>query len=73
VNAIVRTVGLAAVTVTAMSCLPRPITIEAGSRAPAITLTGATRDGVLSEPIRLRDFRGQTVILAFFYKARTPG
>jgi peroxiredoxin len=65
--------GLAVLAVTTVGCLPREITIEPGSRAPEITVTGATRDGVLSEPVRLSDFRGRTVVLAFFYKARTPG
>jgi peroxiredoxin len=41
--------------------------------APDFTLTGATRYGVLRDPVRLSDFRGKTVVLAFFYKARTKG
>jgi peroxiredoxin len=28
---------------------------------------------VLRDPVRLRDFHGKTVVLAFFYQARTPG
>ena len=44
-----------------------------GSLAPDFSLTGATRYGVLATPIRLSDFRGKTVVLAFFYKARTKG
>jgi len=54
-------------------CFPEKIPVEVGSPAPEISLVGATRDGVLSEPLRLEDFRGQTVVLAFFFKARTPG
>jgi peroxiredoxin Q/BCP len=41
--------------------------------APDFTLTGATRYGVLKTPVTLADYRGRTVVLAFFYKARTKG
>ena len=44
-----------------------------GSMAPDFTLPGATRYGVLAQPVRLSDFRGKTVILAFFFQARTKG
>jgi AhpC/TSA family len=44
-----------------------------GSVAPDFTLPGATRFGVLKAPIHLSDFKGKTVVLAFFYKARTKG
>ena len=33
----------------------------------------ASRYGLLRGPLRLSDFRGQTVIVAFFPKARTKG
>ncbi|HEX2693296.1 MAG TPA: hypothetical protein VHL12_04480 [Gemmatimonadaceae bacterium] len=41
--------------------------------APDFTLTGATRYGLLQTPVRLSDYRGRTVVLAFFYQARTKG
>ena len=41
--------------------------------APDFSLTGATRYGVLKAPVRLSDFRGRTVVLAFFFQARTKG
>ena len=44
-----------------------------GTMAPDITLTGATRYGVISTPLKLSDFRGETVVLAFFFRARTRG
>jgi thioredoxin-dependent peroxiredoxin len=47
--------------------------IEVGAVAPDFELSGATRYGVLSAPIHLSDFKGKTVILAFFPKARTQG
>ena len=46
---------------------------KAGDMAPDFTLKGSTKDGVLPKPIHLADFRGQTVVLAFFPKARTKG
>lgn len=51
------------------SFTPLPV----GKEAPAFTLKGATRDGVLPREVSLLDFRGQTVVLAFFYRARTGG
>ena len=47
--------------------------LEVGATAPAFTLPGATRYGVLKAPVHLSDFKGKTVVLAFFYKARTKG
>jgi len=47
--------------------------LEIGVVAPDFELPGATRYGVLREPIRLSDFNGKTVVLAFFFKARTRG
>lgn len=47
--------------------------LEIGAIAPDFELPGATRYGVLREPIRLSDFQGKTVVLAFFFRARTPG
>lgn len=47
--------------------------LAVGEEAPDIELVGATRYGVLQEPVRLSDFRGNTVVLAYFFRARTPG
>jgi peroxiredoxin Q/BCP len=46
---------------------------KVGDLAPDFTLKGATKDGLLAKPVHLADFRGQTVVLAFFPKARTKG
>ena len=46
---------------------------EVGVMAPDFTLPGATRYGLLKQPIKLSELRGQTVVLAFFPKARTKG
>jgi hypothetical protein len=50
---------------------PKPLAV--GEVAPDFALAGATSEGVLGQPVRLRDFRDQTVVIAFFYKARTKG
>ena len=47
--------------------------LEVGAVAPDFSLQAATRYGVLAEPIQLSDFKGKTVVLAFFFKARTKG
>ena len=43
-----------------------------GDMAPDFTLPGATAAGP-SGALRLSDFRGKTVVLAFFFQARTKG
>ncbi len=52
---------------------PSPEPLQVGAVAPEFTLPGATRYGTLKAPIHLSDFKGRTVVLAFFYKARTKG
>jgi peroxiredoxin Q/BCP len=47
--------------------------IAVGEMAPDFALPGATRYGVLKNPVRLSDYRGETVVLAFFFKVRTKG
>jgi hypothetical protein len=47
--------------------------LAVGADAPDFALPGATRYGVLKAPVHLSDFKGKTVVLAFFYKARTKG
>lgn len=57
----------------AQAAAPAPVKLTVGSMAPDFELKGATRYGLLANPVRLSDFRGQTVVIAFFYKARTKG
>jgi AhpC/TSA family len=52
---------------------PAPPPLEIGVDAPDFALPGATRYGLLRDPVRLSDFRGRTVVLAFFFRARTRG
>ena len=51
--------------------LPQPLAV--GVEAPDFTLPAATSEGVSSTPFTLRELRGKTVVLAFFFKARTSG
>ncbi|HEY7895040.1 MAG TPA: hypothetical protein VIC24_09095 [Gemmatimonadaceae bacterium] len=75
-----RSVGLFALPALAMSLVAGTAraqdstkAVNVGQAAPDFTAPGATRFGVLKDPIKLSDFRGQTVVLAFFFKARTKG
>ena len=52
---------------------PAPAPPAVGQLAPDFSLPGATRYGLLSAPVKLSDFRGKTVVIAFFYQARTKG
>jgi AhpC/TSA family len=52
---------------------PSPPALEVGAVAPDFALPGATRYGTLKNPVRLSDYKGKTVVLAFFFKARTRG
>jgi hypothetical protein len=52
---------------------PEAPPLEIGAVAPDFALPGATRYGLLQQPVRLSDYRGRTVVLAFFFRQRTPG
>jgi hypothetical protein len=47
--------------------------ISIGEVAPNFSLPGATRYGILQDPIQLSDLKGEVVVLAFFFRARTRG
>ena len=47
--------------------------LAVGEMAPDFALPGATRYGTLDEPVTLSDYRGETVVLAFFFRVRTRG
>jgi hypothetical protein len=50
-----------------------PPTPNVGDVAPDFEIRGATRYGLLSGRSHLSDYKGQTVVLAFFIQARTRG
>jgi len=60
-------------TATAANAQEESSMLAVGEDAPGFTLPGATRYGVLRDQISLRDYRGETVVLAFFFRARTRG
>lgn len=74
--AIFATLGITAATARSQNN-PVPAALPPGpavnAPAPDFTLAAATRYGVLRDPVRLSDFRGRTVVLAFFVRARTKG
>jgi peroxiredoxin Q/BCP len=47
--------------------------LAVGEMAPDFALPGATRYGSLGDPVNLSDYRGETVVLAFFFRVRTRG
>ena len=47
--------------------------LEVGVEAPTFALPGATAEGILPQAVGLDDFKGKTVVLAFFYRVRTKG
>ena len=52
---------------------PAPTPLAVGTVAPDFTLPASTMAGVSAKPVRLADYRGKTVVLAFFFRARTKG
>jgi peroxiredoxin len=68
-----RPLYLAVCLIAAPAVLAAQRPLEIGAVAPQFTMKGATRYGVLAQPVHLSDFKGKTVVLAFFYKARTSG
>ena len=64
---------LAAPAARAQEAPKEPEPLQVGAPAPDFTLPGATRYGTLRNPIHLSDFKGKTVVVAFFFKARTRG
>lgn len=50
-----------------------PSGLKVGDVAPDFTLPAATVSGVSQTPVKLSDLRGQTVVIAFYPRARTRG
>ena len=47
--------------------------LKVGEMAPDFTVTVVTAAGVAAKPFKLSEHKGETVVLAFFPKARTKG
>lgn len=52
---------------------PAANALKVGDAAPDFTVTTVTSAGVEAKPFKLSEHRGETVVLAFFPKARTSG
>ena len=65
--------GIAIVAVATSRAIAQDGGPQVGDVAPDFSLPGATQAGLTPKPLHLSDFRGQTVVLAFFPKARTKG
>ncbi len=50
-----------------------PTALKVGDMAPDFTVTTVTAAGVTAKPFKLSEHKGETVVLAFFPKARTSG
>ncbi len=50
-----------------------PMPLKVGDKAPDFTVTVVTSAGVAAKPFKLSEHKGETVVLAFFPKARTSG
>ena len=67
-------IGIPSIAARAQQPAPQPeVGPKVGEMAPDFEFTGITRYGKLANAHKLSDFRGQTVVLAFFPKARTRG
>ena len=51
----------------------QPTPLKVGEMAPDFTVTVVTAAGVVAKPFKLSEHKGETVVLAFFPKARTSG
>lgn len=47
--------------------------LNVGDMAPDFTVTTVTMNGVSTKPFKLSEHRGETIVLAFFPRARTKG
>ena len=67
--------GLAALAAPAGAQQPAaaPAPSMVGQMAPDFSGRGATRYGRVADPIQVKDYRGKTIVLAFFFRARTSG
>lgn len=67
-------IGLPLTSTRAQQPAPPPeVGPKVGEMAPDFEFTGITRYGRLASAQKLSDFRGQTVVLAFFPRARSRG
>ena len=63
----------ASLTAQAAPAAPAANALKVGDAAPDFTLLTVTKNGLEAKPFKLSEHRGETVVLAFFPKARTSG
>jgi hypothetical protein len=51
---------------------PAAVPLAVGADAPLFSLMGGTRTGVIG-PVSPADFQDKTLVIAFFFRARTSG
>lgn len=72
-SAVAAVAVLSVIAVSAGSAQAAPASLKVGDMAPDFTVTTVTSAGVEAKPFKLSEHRGETVVLAFFPKARTSG
>jgi len=65
--------SLATLPVAAQQATDVQTPLEVGAVAPDFAIPGATRYGILQNQVHLSDYKGKTVVLALFFRARTRG
>jgi peroxiredoxin Q/BCP len=68
-----RVAVLAAAIATVPALAGAQTALKVGDMAPDFTVTTVTAKGVDAKPFKLSEHKGETVVLAFFPKARTSG
>lgn len=68
-----RTLCAAAAVIALPSFVGAQTALKVGDVAPDFTVTTVTAKGVDAKPFKLSEHKGETVVLAFFPKARTSG
>jgi len=51
---------------------PQPPMLDVGAVAPDFTAPGANKEGLIKS-VSLSQYKGKTIVIAFFYQARTKG
>lgn len=72
-RAVLGLAALLATIVPSVSAQESGTPLSVGTPAPDFALVGASADRVLADSIRPTDFRGQTLVIAFFFRARSSG
>src|SRR5262245_44554633 len=63
----------AATPVSAQATQEGSVFLPVGTMAPDFAVQGGIRYGLIAQPIRLSQFRGKTVVLAFYFRVRGGG